>query len=140
MAPAEDASYRLALLGPDQSPSYPKINERPHLKYEFIVGRRLQFSCIVYYALQFATLRRQCGVDEILIRSLEKTTAWIAEGGKSRSSFFKTSDNRFILKTMVSSWNVADLSVFSTHVAVSILSFSFPDLLSWNWHQHTLPM
>ena len=115
---AEDLSYRLALLGPDQNPSYPKIDERPHLKYEFVVGRRLQFSCTVYYALQFATLRRQCGVDETLIRSLEKTTAWTAEGGKSRSAFFKTSDNRFILKTLVSSWNVADLSVSSAHTPV----------------------
>ncbi|KAF8327214.1 uncharacterized protein EI90DRAFT_3127267 [Cantharellus anzutake] len=106
---AEDAPYRLALLGPDQNVSYPKIDERPHLKYEFVIGRRLHISCTVYYALQFAVLRKQCGVEDALIRSLERTAAWVAEGGKSRSTFFKTSDNRFILKTMVSSWNVADL-------------------------------
>jgi len=34
---------------------------------------------------------------------------WVAHGGKSKSTFFKTSDDRFILKTLVTAWNVADL-------------------------------
>jgi 1-phosphatidylinositol-3-phosphate 5-kinase len=32
-------------------------------------------------------------------------------GGKSKSNFWKTSDNRFIIKTLVNAWNVADLCV-----------------------------
>lgn len=43
------------------------------------------------------------------MRSLERTTGWIAEGGKSNASFFKTADDRFILKTLVTAWHVSDL-------------------------------
>ena len=105
----DDVVYRLALLGLEQGASFPKIDNRPHLQYDFTVGNRLRFSCTSYYALQFSHLRRQCGVEETLMRSLERTNTWIAEGGKSKASFFKTSDDRFILKTLVTAWNVSDL-------------------------------
>ena len=39
-----------------------------------------------------------------------------ATGGKSKSNFWKTSDNRFIIKTLVNAWNVADLCVVDTPV------------------------
>ena len=35
-------------------------------------------------------------------------------GGKSKSNFWKTSDDRFIIKTLVNAWNVADLCVVDT--------------------------
>lgn len=107
--PIDDTAFRLALLGIDQGTSYPRIDDQPHLQYEFTIGNRLRFSCTAYYALQFSNLRKQCGVEETLLRSMERTTVWVAQGGKSRSSFFKTSDDRFILKTLVTAWNVADL-------------------------------
>jgi 1-phosphatidylinositol-3-phosphate 5-kinase len=58
----------------------PDIDSRPHIRYDCAVGKRLKFSCTVYYAKQFDSLRRRCGVDEVLIQSLKKTENWAAEG------------------------------------------------------------
>jgi 1-phosphatidylinositol-3-phosphate 5-kinase len=89
------------------------IDERPHIKYDWTIGRRLKFSCTVYYARQFDALRRRCGVSEdAFARSMAKCEPWKAQGGKSRSNFWKTSDERFIIKTLVNAWNVTDLCVF----------------------------
>jgi 1-phosphatidylinositol-3-phosphate 5-kinase len=85
------------------------IDERPHIKYDWTIGRRLKFSCTVYYAKQFDALRRRCGVEDVFVRSMAKCEQWKAQGGKSRSNFWKTSDDRFIIKTLVNAWNVADL-------------------------------
>ncbi|KAF8509764.1 hypothetical protein BU17DRAFT_55907 [Hysterangium stoloniferum] len=87
------------------------IDEHPHIKYEWTIGQRLKFSCTVYYAKQFDTLRRRCGVDTDVIKSLERSENWTAVGGKSRSNFWKSADGRFIIKTLVNAWNVADLHV-----------------------------
>jgi len=65
----------------------------------------------VYYAKQFDSLRKRCGVDSIFLQSLSRSTNWSAEGGKSKSNFWKTADDRFIIKTLVNAWNVADLQV-----------------------------
>lgn len=85
------------------------IDERPHIKYDWTVGKRLRFSCTVYYAKQFDALRRRCGVADIFLKSLARSESWAAEGGKSKSNFLKTTDDRFIIKTLVNAWNVADL-------------------------------
>jgi 1-phosphatidylinositol-3-phosphate 5-kinase len=85
------------------------IDDRPHIKYDWMIGKRLKFSCTVYYAKQFDGLRRRCGIEDIFLKSLERSANWAAEGGKSKSDFWKTSDNRFIMKTLVNAWNVADL-------------------------------
>jgi 1-phosphatidylinositol-3-phosphate 5-kinase len=58
----------------------PDIDSRPHIRYDCAVGKRLKFSCTVYYAKQFDSLRRRCGVNETLIQSLKKTENWSAEG------------------------------------------------------------
>lgn len=87
------------------------INDRPHIKYDWTMGKRVKFSCTVYYAKQFEILRKKCGVHDIFVTSLSRSENWIAEGGKSRSNFWKTSDDKFIIKTLVNAWNVADLSV-----------------------------
>lgn len=71
----------------------------------------MKFSCTVYYAKQFETLRRRCGVEDLFPISLARSTNWAAEGGKSRSNFWKTLDERFVVKTLVNAWNVADLYV-----------------------------
>jgi 1-phosphatidylinositol-3-phosphate 5-kinase len=68
----------------------------------------------VYYAEQFDTLRRTCGVEDVLVRSMAKCEpAWKAQGGKtrSRSNFCKTSNDRFIIKTLVNAWNIDQLYV-----------------------------
>jgi 1-phosphatidylinositol-3-phosphate 5-kinase len=69
----------------------------------------LKFSCTVYYAKQFDLLRKRCGIEATYLRSIERSANWLAEGGKSKSNFWKTSDDRFIIKTLVDAWNVADL-------------------------------
>ncbi|TFY80195.1 hypothetical protein EWM64_g3820 [Hericium alpestre] len=87
------------------------IDDRPHIKYDWTIGKRLKFGCTVYYAKQFDALRRRCGVDDVFLKSMMKCEMWMAEGGKSKSNFWKTADNRFIIKTLVNAWNVADLQV-----------------------------
>jgi 1-phosphatidylinositol-3-phosphate 5-kinase len=87
------------------------IDDRPHIKYDWTVGKRLKFSCTVFYAKQFDSLRRRCGIEDVFVKSLSKSANWAAEGGKSKSNFWKTSDDRFIIKTLVNAWNVADLYV-----------------------------
>ncbi|GBE86058.1 hypothetical protein SCP_0805820 [Sparassis crispa] len=89
----------------------PAIDERPHIKYDWTIGKRLRFSCTVYYAKQFDALRRRCGIEDMFLRSLSRSENWAAEGGKSKSNFWKTTDDQFIIKTLVNAWNVADLQV-----------------------------
>lgn len=84
-------------------------DDRPHIKYDWTVGKRLKFSCTVYYAKRFDLLRKRCGIEATYLKSIEKSANWQAEGGKSRSNFWKTADDRFIIKTLVDAWNVADL-------------------------------
>ncbi|KIJ54686.1 hypothetical protein M422DRAFT_24592 [Sphaerobolus stellatus SS14] len=87
------------------------IDEHPHIKYDWTIGQRLRFSCTVYYAKQFDALRKRCGVEHDVVKSLERSENWTAVGGKSKSNFWKSSDDRFIIKTLVNAWNVADLQV-----------------------------
>jgi len=63
----------------------PVIDERPHIKYEWVIGKRLKFSCTVFYAKQFDSIRRRCGVDEILVQSLKRSENWTAEGRSTAS-------------------------------------------------------
>lgn len=97
------------------------IDERPHIKYDWMIGKRLKFSCTVYYAKQFDGLRRRCGIEDVFLKSLGQSTNWAAEGGKSKSNFWKTHDDRFIIKTLVNAWNVADLCVTSFLIGTLIL-------------------
>lgn len=107
--PTSPSPHHHALLSSVEPHS--TIDERPHIKYDWTIGKRLKFSCTVYYAKQFDSLRRRCGVDEVYLKSLSMSTNWAAEGGKSKSNFWKTADERFIIKTLVNAWNVADLQV-----------------------------
>jgi 1-phosphatidylinositol-3-phosphate 5-kinase len=87
------------------------IDERPHIKYDWTIGKRLKYSCTVYYAKQFDLLRRQCGVGDEFLKSMARSANWSTDGGKSKSNFWKTADDRFIIKTLINAWNVADLCV-----------------------------
>jgi 1-phosphatidylinositol-3-phosphate 5-kinase len=102
---------RLDLLASDPDSVYNSIDERPHIKYDWTMGKRLKFNCTAYFAKEFEFLRQRCNTQEVLLRSLRKSQNWNAEGGKSKSNFFKTHDDRFIIKTLVNAWNVADLYV-----------------------------
>jgi hypothetical protein len=63
------------------------IDERPHIKYEAMVGKHLKISCTAYYAKQFDLLRKRCGVDDVFVKSLSRSSNWQVEGGKSRANF-----------------------------------------------------
>ncbi|KAF9313007.1 hypothetical protein BG003_005694 [Podila horticola] len=79
----------------------------PHLKTRFSHGKT-SFSCTIYFAAEFDTLRRRCGIHQDFVQSLARCDVWNANGGKSKSSFYKTKDDRFVVKQMVSSWNIAE--------------------------------
>lgn len=61
-----------------------------------------RFYCRVYFAEQFRKLRCLVfgGGEDRYVRSLSRCIRWIARGGKSGSTFCKTTDDRFILKQM----------------------------------------
>ncbi|KAI8145663.1 hypothetical protein BJV82DRAFT_601784 [Fennellomyces sp. T-0311] len=76
----------------------------PHIKHKYI-HNGVEFTCIVYYASEFENLRRQSGIDQLLIQSLSRCSAWKATGGKSKSHFYKSQDGRLVIKEMVNAWN-----------------------------------
>ena len=104
------------------------VDERPHINYDWTIGKRLKFGCTVYYAKQFDALRRRCGVNDLFLKSLISSVNWTAEGGKSKSNFWKTSDDRFIIKSLVNAWNVADLYVPSRSRFLTFLLFFLSQL------------
>ncbi|RUS34161.1 hypothetical protein BC938DRAFT_482212 [Jimgerdemannia flammicorona] len=81
--------------------------KNPHVKYEFTHSNS-RFTCTIYFAAQFDALRRKCGIDKLCLQSLSRCATWNVSGGKSKSNFFKTKDDRLVLKQMVSSWNIAE--------------------------------
>lgn len=70
-----------------------------HLKYQFQEGQA-KMLCKVFYAEQFDALRKKCGVDDRIVESLSRCAKWDSKGGKTKSIFLKTLDNRFILKSL----------------------------------------
>ena len=54
----------------------------------------------VYHAIQFQTLRKLCNIDEHFVRSISHCEKWKASGGKSRSTWEKSLDERFVIKTI----------------------------------------
>jgi 1-phosphatidylinositol-3-phosphate 5-kinase len=45
-------------------------------------------------------LRRKCGVADRFVESLSRCSKWDSKGGKSKSIFLKTLDDRFVLKSL----------------------------------------
>ncbi|KAL9957912.1 hypothetical protein ACROYT_G034867 [Oculina patagonica] len=72
-----------------------------HVKHQF-ADSTCRFYCSIYYAEQFRLLRKRIFPDgeEKYIRSLQHSVAWGAQGGKSGSAFFKSFDDRFVMKQM----------------------------------------
>ncbi|CEP06872.1 hypothetical protein [Parasitella parasitica] len=83
----------------------------PHIKHKF-VHEGVEFTCIIYYAKEFELLRRQCNINQLMIESLCRCQTWTASGGKSKSHFYKTQDDRFVIKEMMNAWNVAEKDAF----------------------------
>lgn len=70
-----------------------------HLKYQFQEGHA-KMLCKVFYAEQFDALRKKCGVADRVAESLSRCMKWDSRGGKTKSLFLKTLDDRFILKSL----------------------------------------
>ena len=70
-----------------------------HLKYQFQEGSA-KMLCKIFYAEQFDAVRRKCGVAERVVESLSRCLKWDSKGGKTKSVFLKTLDDRFVLKSL----------------------------------------
>ena len=74
-----------------------KFEDQPH--HLFHTDASTQFKCTVYYAKQFHALRSYtCMGDYDFIQSLTRSEKWASTGGKSGSTFSKTTDDRYVLK------------------------------------------
>ncbi|KAK3674915.1 Mitochondrial distribution and morphology protein 12 [Recurvomyces mirabilis] len=70
-----------------------------HMKYSFAHGP-VKASCKIFYAESFDALRRRCGVSERFVESMSRCLKYDSKGGKTKSLFLKTLDNRFIIKSL----------------------------------------
>ena len=70
-----------------------------HLKYQFQEGSA-KMLCKIFYAEQFDAVRRKCGVTHRIVESLSRCAKWDSKGGKTKSVFLKTLDDRLILKSL----------------------------------------
>lgn len=70
-----------------------------HLKYQFQEGSA-KMLCKVFFAEQFDAMRRKCGVGERIVESLSRCLKWDSKGGKTKSVFLKTLDDRLVLKSL----------------------------------------
>ena len=74
-----------------------KFDDQPH--HLFHADSSTQFKVTVYYARHFHALRTYtCLGDYDFLQSLARSEKWASTGGKSGSTFSKTSDDRYVLK------------------------------------------
>jgi chaperonin GroEL (HSP60 family) len=84
-----DASIERNLLHPKNT----------NIRYAF-QNRGVRAQCKIFYAESFDALRRKCGVADRFVESLSRCLKWDSKGGKTKSLFLKTLDDRFILKSL----------------------------------------
>ncbi|OCK89881.1 uncharacterized protein K441DRAFT_582219 [Cenococcum geophilum 1.58] len=70
-----------------------------NIRYGF-TNRGVKAQCKIFYAQSFDALRRKCGVADRFVESLSRCSKWDSKGGKSKSLFLKTLDDRFVLKSL----------------------------------------
>lgn len=70
-----------------------------NIRYGFN-NRGVKAQCKIFYAQSFDALRRKCGVADRFVESLSRCSKWDSKGGKSKSIFLKTLDDRFVLKSL----------------------------------------
>jgi len=70
-----------------------------HVKYQFVHGTA-KMMCKIFFAEQFDALRRKCGAADRFVESLSRCLKWDSKGGKTKSVFLKTLDDRFVLKSL----------------------------------------
>ncbi|KAI2614905.1 hypothetical protein GGR54DRAFT_615312 [Hypoxylon sp. NC1633] len=70
-----------------------------HYKYQFTEGTA-KMLVKIFYAEQFDALRRKCGVADRIVESLSRCLKWDSKGGKTKSVFLKTQDDRMVMKSL----------------------------------------
>lgn len=70
-----------------------------HMKYSFGHGS-VRATCKIFYAESFDALRRKCNVSDRFVESLSRCAKWDSKGGKTKSLFLKTLDDRFVIKSL----------------------------------------
>jgi 1-phosphatidylinositol-3-phosphate 5-kinase len=70
-----------------------------HMKYSF-THNSVRASCKIFYAESFDALRRRCNVADRFIESMSRCLKFDSKGGKTKSLFLRTLDNRFIIKSL----------------------------------------
>ncbi|KAF2721768.1 hypothetical protein K431DRAFT_284459 [Polychaeton citri CBS 116435] len=70
-----------------------------HMKYSFNHGK-VSVQCKIFYAESFDALRRKCGIADRFVESMSRCFKFDSKGGKTKSLFLKTLDNRFIVKSL----------------------------------------
>ncbi|SMY23254.1 unnamed protein product [Zymoseptoria tritici ST99CH_1A5] len=70
-----------------------------HMKYSF-THNSVRASCKIFYAESFDALRRRCNVADRFIESMSRCIKFDSKGGKTKSLFLRTLDNRFIIKSL----------------------------------------
>ncbi|KAF2103061.1 hypothetical protein NA57DRAFT_28803, partial [Rhizodiscina lignyota] len=85
----DEASIERNLLSP----------ERTHIIYAFQY-HGVKARCKIFYAESFDALRRKAGVADRFVESLSRCLKWDSKGGKTKSLFLKTMDDRFVLKSL----------------------------------------
>ncbi|KAI0425252.1 hypothetical protein F5Y09DRAFT_322246 [Xylaria sp. FL1042] len=70
-----------------------------HFKYQFAEGSA-KMLVKIFYAEQFDALRRKCGVADRIVESLSRCVPWDSKGGKTKSVFLKTQDDRLVMKSL----------------------------------------
>ncbi|EPB65941.1 1-phosphatidylinositol-4-phosphate 5-kinase [Ancylostoma ceylanicum] len=86
-----------------------------HLEIEF-QDNQASYYVKAYYAARFRLLRKLLVTEgeEAFIRSLSQSTFWTPQGGKSGSFFYRTQDDRFVVKQM-SRFEIQSFVEFAPH-------------------------
>lgn len=70
-----------------------------HVSYTFPAGQA-RMRCKVFFAEAFDAIQQKCGVSERIVESLSRCFKFESKGGKTKSIFLKTLDERFVLKSL----------------------------------------
>jgi 1-phosphatidylinositol-3-phosphate 5-kinase len=74
-------------------------SKNTNIRYAF-ENRGVKAQCKIFYAESFDALRRKTGVSDRFVESLSRCLKWDSKGGKTKSLFLKTLDDRFVLKSL----------------------------------------
>jgi hypothetical protein len=85
-------------------PEFLKIFELKRKKYyeeEIMEKICPEYLIKIYFPHQFEALRTAfCATNEEFIKSIRKSVEWCVTGGKSNANFYKTFDNKYIIKNV----------------------------------------